>query len=406
MRTDSERMVELERISARILSLNAEKARLDAEMADAAVELRDLFQERVSRPSNAIRGKSNFSDTTTATEIACLLRISERSAHRLVQYSALLVTHHPKTLAALRTGAISWSHATTLLHEYAGLPAGTAAGVEDALLPVAVATAVPRLSYRARGLRTRLHPVALDDRARAAVEERRVDVEPADDAMAWLHVHLRATDAAAIDARLTYGARSLQTPAERRTLPQLRTDILTGLLLGDDSPTGRAVPSGSGSRIRADINVTVPVLTLLGVDDAPAELEGYGPIPAEIARRLAAHAPSFTRLLTHPETGAVLSVGRTSYAVPADLRKWLRVRDRTCRHPGCNVPASRCELDHTKPWSQQGTTTHDNLAHLCRKHHKFKSEGIWHYRQSGAGALTATSPGGRTYACDLEPPPF
>jgi hypothetical protein len=406
MRTDSERMIELERISARILSLNAEKARLDAAMADAAVELRDIFQERVSLPSNAIRAKSNFSDTTTATEIACLLRISERSAHRLVQYSALLVTHHPKTLAALRTGAISWAHATTLLHEYAGLPAGTAAGVEDALLPVAVATTVPRLSYRARRLRTRLHPVALDDRARAAVQERRVDVEPADDAMAWLHVHLRATDAAAIDARLTHDARALQIPTERRTLPQLRTDILTDLLLSEDPPTDRADSPGIGSRVRAHINVTVPVLTLLGVDDAPAELEGYGPIPAEIARRLAAHAPSFTRLLTHPETGAVLSVGRTSYAVPADLRKWLRVRDRTCRHPGCNVPASRCELDHTKPWSQQGPTTHDNLAHLCRKHHKLKSEGIWHYRQSGAGALTATSPGGRTYACDLEPPPF
>ncbi|MFJ6001813.1 DUF222 domain-containing protein [Arthrobacter sp. NPDC092385] len=406
MRTNSERMVELERISARMLSLNAEKARLDAAMADAAAELRDLFQERVPLPSNALRGRSNFSDTTTATEIACLLRISERSAHRLVQYSALLVTHHPKTLAALRTGAISWAHATTLLHEYAGLPAGTAAGVEDALLPVAIATTVPRLSYRARRLRTQLHPLALDDRARAAVQERRVDIEPADDAMAWLHVHLRATDAAAIDARLTHGARSLQTPSERRTLPQLRTDILTDLLLSDDSPTDRAVSVGSGSRVRADINVTVPVLTLLGVDDAPAELEGYGPIPAEIARRLAAHAPSFTRLLTHPETGAVLSVGRTSYAVPADLKKWLRVRDRTCRHPGCNVPASRCELDHTKPWSQQGTTTHDNLAHLCRKHHKLKSEGIWHYRQSRAGTLTATSPGGRTYACDLEPPPF
>ncbi|BBE23207.1 hypothetical protein MN0502_20900 [Arthrobacter sp. MN05-02] len=161
-----------------------------------------------------------------------------------------------------------------------------------------------------------------------------------------------------------------------------------------------------GYRVRASINVTVPVLTLLGVDDAPADLEGYGPVPADIARRLAAHAPSFTRLLTHPETGAVLSVGRTTYAVPADLKKWLRVRDRTCRHPGCNVAASRCELDHTQPWSQQGTTTHENLAHLCRKHHMLKSEGIWHYRQSDAGTLTATSPTGRTYISDPEPPPF
>lgn len=155
--------------------------------------------------------------------------------------------------------------------------------------------------------------------------------------------------------------------------------------------------------MRAHINVTVPVLTLLGVDDAPADLEGYGPIPADVARRLAAHAPSFTRLLTHPESGAVLSVGRTSYTVPADLKNWLRVRDRTCRHPGCNIPASRCELDHTRPWSHGGLTSHENLAHLCRKHHMLKSEGIWHYNHPDGGTLTATSPGGRTYACPTEP---
>jgi hypothetical protein len=174
-----------------------------------------------------------------------------------------------------------------------------------------------------------------------------------------------------------------------------------GLLLGGrhGAPDRMSERPGDG-RPAAQINVTVPVLTLLGVDDAPAELEGYGPIPAEIARRLAAHAPSFTRLLTHPESGAVLSVGRTSYAVPADLKRWLRVRDRTCRHPGCCVPAARCELDHTRPWSQAGGTDHDNLAHLCRKHHMLKSEGIWRYSRSPNGALVATSPGGRTYGCD------
>lgn len=419
----AEQLRELDRLGARISALAAEKARIDAEIAGATAELRTLFEDRLFHSSGP-RGRTNLADTTTATEVACLLRIPERSAHRLVQQSALLMEYHPRTLAALQGGAISWGHATALLHEYAGLPPHTAAGVEEKLLAIAVETTVPRLSYRARKLRNELHPTALDDRARVATEHRRVELEPADDAMAWLHVYLAATDAAAIDARLTGMARGLQTPAERRTLPQLRADVLADLLLTEvTSSTARGgtcsttPSSGEGQlaarpqersgqeRVRAHINVTVPVLTLLGVDDAPADLEGYGPIPAEVARRLAAHAPSFTRLLTHPETGAVLSVGRTSYAVPADLKKWLRVRDRTCRHPGCSVPASRCELDHTRSWSQEGTTAHNNLAHLCRKHHLLKSEGVWHYAQSSAGVLTATSPGGRTYACDVEPPP-
>lgn len=415
MGTAAEHAREFDRISDRITALNAEKSRIDAELAASTEELRKVFETKMMDhfwPGRPGPHRTNLADTTTATEIACLLRISERSAHRLVQYSALLVNYHPRTLSALRDGAISWPHATTLLHEFLGLPHHAAARLEEALLPIAADTTVPRLSYRARRLRTELHPEALEKRACTAAQGRRVDLEAADDAMAWLHVHLPATDAAAIDARLTHAARTLEGPAERRTLPQLRVDVLTDLLLRDSARPDHGGAPGSdpaaadGYRIRAHVNVTVPVLTLLGVDEAPADLEGYGPIPADIARRLAAHAPSFTRLLTHPETGAVLSVGRNTYAVPADLKKWLRVRDRTCRHPGCSIPAARCELDHTVPWSRGGPTTHDNLAHLCRKHHMLKSEGIWHYDQPAPGTLVATSPAGRAYTCDPEPPPF
>ncbi|OUM39725.1 HNH endonuclease signature motif containing protein [Arthrobacter sedimenti] len=444
MRTPFEQLMEMQRISSRITELSAEKARIDADIARAATELRELFTERILRDSYAPHRHTNLADTTTAAEIACLLRISERTAHRLVQYSALLVDYHPKTLDALHAGTISWAHAAALLHEYAALPSGAAAAMEEALLPIAADTTVPRLAHRARKLRTQLHPTNLQDRARAAVQDRRVDLEPADDAMAWLHIHLPVTDATAIDTRLTTTARDLQSPTEHRTLPQLRTDILTDLLLtrytpdytcpcrrtpannpqpdtGPDAGASGSDDSGGGAgcrcgaighdhpnayRVQAHINVTVPVLTLLGLDDAPADLEGYGPIPADTARRLAAHAPSFTRLLTHPETGAVLSVGRTTYAVPADLKKWLRVRDRTCRHPGCNTPASRCELDHTTPWSHHGTTAHNNLAHLCRKHHMLKTEGIWHYTQPTPGTIAATSPAGKTYTTTPDPPPF
>ncbi|MHA7190964.1 HNH endonuclease [Arthrobacter sp. MDT2-16] len=480
MRTGAEYRTECERIDARILSLNAEKARIDADMAAATEELRVLLEDqffdyqsgaesggesgRQSDQHGTRRRRTNLADTTAATELACLLRISERAAHRLVQYSAVLVNHQTRTLQALREGTISWAHATTVVHECEGLPAGAAALLEDQLLPLAADTTPSRLSARARSLRTRLDPEPLLDRAATAASRRRVDIEPDHDAMVWLHVYLSATDATAIDTRLNLIARTLQTPTEHRTLPQLRADVLTDLLISGDgcpgttacqsagagtgSDTGAGADAGSAStgtcsgagagvaagagRIRAHVNVTVPVLTLLGVDDAPADLEGYGPIPADIARRLAAHAPSFTRLLTHPETGAVLSVGRTTYSVPADLKTWLRVRDQTCRHPGCTIPASRCELDHTVPWSHGGPTSYDNLAHLCRKHHKLKSEGIWHYTQDPrhaldtgntpaghnalgtqdtrdrqpSGRLTAISPTGRVYTSDPVPPPF
>ncbi len=104
------------------------------------------------------------------------------------------------------------------------------------------------------------------------------------------------------------------------------------------------------------VYVTVPVLTLLGHSEQPAELDGYGPIDADTARRLAAHAPSFRRILTHPETGAYLSYGRKTYRAPADLAGYLRIRDGGCRFPGCSRRAARSDIDHTTDWAAGGAT--------------------------------------------------
>ena len=99
-------------------------------------------------------------------------------------------------------------------------------------------------------------------------------------------------------------ALSLQGPGEERTLMQLTADVFADIIL--DGVT----PSGVGKGIRGVVNVTVPVLTLMGVSEEPGFLEGYGPIDPETARRIAAGAPSFTRILVHPETGAVLCRSR------------------------------------------------------------------------------------------------
>jgi len=129
--------------------------------------------------------------------------------------------------------------------------------------------------------------------------------------------------------------------------------------------------------VAAHITVTVPVLSLLGVTDEPAELEGYGPIDADTARRLAAHAPSLERVLVHPETGAYLSYGRNRYRAPADLAGDVRIRDGRCRFPGCARRAARCDVDHTIARAHGGVTADYNISHLCRKHHRLKHNTGW-----------------------------
>lgn len=83
--------------------------------------------------------------------------------------------------------------------------------------------------------------------------------------------------------------------------------------------------------------------------------------------------------------------------MPKDLKKFLQVRDETCRFPGCGTGATRCELDHTIDWQYGGPTGADNLAHLCPKHHRLKHHTNWAIEQTDAGSLTWTSPTRHTY---------
>jgi hypothetical protein len=161
----------------------------------------------------------------------------------------------------------------------------------------------------------------------------------------------------------------------------------------------------TGAPVGVSVAVTVPVLTLMGASDEPGSMEGVGPIDANTARRLAADAPSFFRLLTHPVTGAVLDLDRTRYRVPADLRRTLRHRDHTCRFTGCGRPAAGCDIDHVTEWQQGGVTAATNLIHLCRHHHRLKSVARWRVESdAGTPTVTWTSPTGAV--TQAEPPPF
>ncbi|WP_051476822.1 HNH endonuclease signature motif containing protein [Arthrobacter sp. Br18] len=337
------------------------------------------------------------------SETACILRVPEGVAGHLVNESIALVRDFPATLQSLENGHIHYQHAQAIIREGGSLPAGARSGFEDKLLQVAPDLTRVQLAARARRLRECEHPEAQADRRRKAELERRVYVEPAEDGMAYLGAFLPAESALALFNRVSEMARSLQDADESRTLGQLRADVLTDLVVGGGG-SGRNGNSHARG-VKAQVLVTIPMLSLLGRSDAPADLEGYGPIPADVARQLAAGAPSLIRLLTDPVDGVVLNVGRRRYRVPKGLRTYIRVRDRTCRFPGCNSSAARADLDHTVSWEDGGPTNHDNLASLCRKHHRMKHEAGWSVRQHPGSTLEWFSPTGRRYSTTPEAPP-
>ncbi|MEW1877133.1 HNH endonuclease signature motif containing protein [Pseudarthrobacter phenanthrenivorans] len=124
--------------------------------------------------------------------------------------------------------------------------------------------------------------------------------------------------------------------------------------------------------------VTVPVFALLGLTDEPAELDGYGPIPASLARKLVADgADSFHRVLVDPSDGAPLEIGRTRYRLTGTIKQWLRIRDRKCSFPGCSNHTPDNDTDHLTAWHHGGATDVSNLAQLCPKHHRLKHHSHW-----------------------------
>jgi hypothetical protein len=132
---------------------------------------------------------------------------------------------------------------------------------------------------------------------------------------------------------------------------------------------------------------------LTGAHDHPADLAGYGPIPAATARDTATNA-IWRRLITDPTSGTVLDYGRTTYRPPAALAEHIQARDRYCRGPHCRHPAANCELDHAHAWADGGTTSEDNLHSLCTHTHRLKTTGRWRIEVHPDGRLTWITPTG------------
>ena len=250
-----------------------------------------------------------------------------------------------------------------------------------------------------------IDPAAARGRHERATIERRVELWALPDGMAAIYAALPAADAIACHGWLTALAEKAKGPGDARTLDQRRADALadlafTGLESGD-------LPRRHGRPVQ--LQVAVAASTMLGLDDQPGELTGYGPITAEVARILAGDA-TWRRILTDPASGAVLDVGTTTYRPPQHLAELVMARDKTCRAPGCRIPARRCELDHSIRFPD-GPTAEHNLGCGCKHDHRMKHETEWDVEQLPDATFIWTSPTGHRYVVppepflDLPPPP-
>ena len=150
------------------------------------------------------------------------------------------------------------------------------------------------------------------------------------------------------------------------------------------------------------MRVTVALPTLLGLDDQPGELDGLGPIPARVARRIAADPTgTWRRLICDPRDGRLLEYGRAVYRPPDDLAQYVIARDQECIFPTCTHPAERCDFDHRMPFEQGRATSAENLAALCRRHHLGKHQAGWQVAAEPDGSYRWTLRTGHQYTNPL-----
>lgn len=326
-----------------------------------------------------------------SNEVAAAMCISQGSASTQLAKAHCLYTYMPHTYTALGDGRIDMARANKMMLHLPPLSGDGPGRYEKELLGMAPGLSPAQLEKQAMRVANEVNPTSLEERHETAKQDRNISFTPMPDAMVEMYAYLPATEATAIEALLEQTARSLQGPRESRTLMQLKTDVFTDLALHQ---SGDAATAGT---VKTEVLITVPALTLMGHTDQPGDLEGYGPIPADVARRLAGESNSWYRVLTDPWSGSVLAYGRKHKKPPKDLKRLLRARDGRCRFPGCNRRPAGCDVDHTTAREDGGRTNHDNLCHLCPLHHKTKHKGGWNLKQLEGGLMRWTARTGHVY---------
>ncbi len=317
------------------------------------------------------------------------LRVSRVKAARLIDRATDL-TSRPGVFKALAEGRVDEGKALMIIDLVRVLSVVHAAIAEEALL--AHAEKNPYSTTRQYAVRFihRLDPTAAERRFQEKRKARLVEKINQDDGMALLRVLMTAHDAAMVYDHINRIARSL--PKDDRTLDQKRSDIARDLLLGKDTPA----PQG-----QTMVYLTMPITSALGLTQDPAILGGYGPIPAPIAREIAAGGV-WKRILTDPVTGAAEEISNV-YRPTAKQRELIAARYPTCMAIGCNQPAHRCDLDHCRRYNGENTTL-DNLRPKCRRHHRMKTHSNWTCTNNDDGTHTWTTPRGKTE--DVHPTPI
>jgi len=331
-----------------------------------------------------------------AAEIRVSLHLTRRAADRDLALALALRRRLPAVGALLAEGVIDLPRARVMVFTTEHLPVVSARRVVAAVVDEAPHLTTGQLAARIRRLCLEVDPDGAACRYRDAVTHRRIVTQPTPDGTVdLLGLDLPPDRVAAATDRIEALARSLRRDGETRTMDQLRADVTLDLLCG----TGTAHAAHRGR-----IDLRVDLTTLMELAEHPGDLAGYGPVCADLARRIVAdrHDTEWTYTVTHQ--GRPVATGTTRRRPTTGQRRLARARETTCTFPGCRMPAAACDLDHRVPWAEGHRTDLDDLAPRCRHDHLIRHRFRWTDRRLPDGRHRWTSPLGHTTITPPRPP--
>jgi hypothetical protein len=347
-----------------------------------------------------------------SAEVGAAMNMAPMAASRMVAQAEALDQRLPRVAALLADGVIDWRSTQVVISRTELVSDGLIADVDSSLAACIgewQCWSRRRVVNKVDSIVRTVDPDAAKERRASAERDRYLDVVPQPDGTAQVRARLPASAAAAFDRRIRDLLMSLCTK-ESRTFDQRRADALTALSEGrrlscdcgeQDCPVRTCEDASSECGVRTVINVIASEDTVTGDSDRPGYLEGFGVIDADMVRELAENAAM--RLIEQPEVTAAEAF---RYQPSAETARWVRLRDLTCRFPGCDRPVAKCDIDHTTPFNHAdpaagGLTVPWGLADYCRQHHRLKTfhggPNGWRDEQLADGTIVWTSPTGRVY---------
>jgi hypothetical protein len=335
-----------------------------------------------------------------AAEVSAVQNISHSRAVGQVQFACALWHRLPAVARVFATGVIDFRTVSTIISRTENVEAAVIAELDEAIARHCVKwmkLSGPKLRDRVDLWVAKFDPAGV--RVPPKVKDNRyVDVYPTTPGMAGISAYLHAADGAALDQRLDALAATV-CENDPRTTTQRRADATGALARGQATLACQCgfedCPAAAQRKALRDvvIHVLAEQATLDGSSDQPGYLPGFGILPAESVRELAATATLKPLVIPSemPDPG---------YRPSAVTTEFVRWRDLTCRWPGCDQPVHKCDIDHTVPYPA-GLTHASDLKHYCRIHHLIKTfHSGWIEQQLPDGTIVLTAPTGHTYVAE------